>query len=152
MGVCNPTPFCPSFSFFPLNSIFKARLQTKPPTPSKPLFSLILHLSLSPSLSPSPPPHVVDPLLALRGHGGSSGVAPVGDGVQHPGQVAAGLAGVRRVPARQDVLQALRDHAVLVAGNVDEVTAQRLELGMGERRWMERDTQTEDTQTNRQTD
>lgn len=72
-------------------------------------------------------------LLPLRGHGGPGGVAAVGDGVEDLGSGAARLVDLRGVPARQHVFQGRRDHAVLVAGNVDQVATQRLELSRTDR-------------------
>lgn len=72
--------------------------------------------------------HLVHFLLPLSGHGGAGGVPPVGDGVEHPGGVAAGLVDLSRVPPGQDLPQGWWDHAVLVAGHVDQVAADGIEL------------------------
>lgn len=67
-------------------------------------------------------------LLPLSRHGGTGGVSSVGDGVEDLGGGAAGLVDIRGVPPGQNLLQGCRYHAVLIAGDVDYVATERLEL------------------------
>lgn len=72
--------------------------------------------------------YLVDLLLPLSSHGGAGGIPSVRDGVEDSGDAAAGFLRVCRIPPGQDVSQGLRDHPVLIAGHVYDVTPQRLDL------------------------
>lgn len=74
-------------------------------------------------------PHLIHFLLPVGCHGGPGGVPPVGDGVEDPGCV-----DLRRVPVGQNVSERGGNQAVLVAGHVDEVAAERLQLQRDGRR------------------
>lgn len=86
-------------------------------------------ISLSMTLATT---YLIHFLLPLCCHGGPGGVSSIRDSVEDFGSGASGLVDLWRIPPGQDFLQSCRYHAMLIAGNVYQVAAERMEL---HRKW-----------------